>query len=232
MVIGNGLIAKSFHHYKTKDEFVVFASGVSDSKSSTENDFKREQDLLITTIKNNLFKRIVYFSTCSITDDDLKQTDYVKHKINIENLIKAAAPRFQIFRLSNLAGITHNPHTVLNFFYFHITEGRHFDLWKNSERNIIDVEDVYKIADHILQNNLFPNQVINIANDKNYSVKYIVNCIENVCHKKANFTEKEKGAKLVIDIGEIQPILRSLEIKFDDDYLPKLLLKYYQKHDL
>lgn len=232
MVIGNGLIAKSFHSYKTKDDFLIFASGVSDSKHSTQDEFKKEHDLLKKTIRDNYQKKIIYFSTCSITDTELKETPYVKHKINMENLIQKMAYQYHIFRLSNLAGFSNNPNTILNFFYFHIVEGKHFNLWKNSERNIIDVEDVYRIANHILTNNLLLNKIVNIANVYSYPVTYIINYIENFTGKKAIFTEKEKGAKLFIDISMIKSLFELLKIEFKEDYLHHLLVKYYPQHDL
>ena len=232
MVIGNGLIANNFHSYKTKNDFLIFASGVSDSKNSTEDEFKKENNLLKEAIQNNLQKKIIYFSTCSITDVELKETLYVKHKINMEKLIEKTASQYHIFRLSNLAGFSNNPNTILNFFYFHIVEGKRFDLWKNSERNIIDVEDVYRVADYILANNLFLNQIVNVANVYSYGVNYIIKCIENFIGKKAIFTEKEKGAKLFIDISTIKPLFELLKIEFTQDYLHQLLVKYYSQHDL
>jgi nucleoside-diphosphate-sugar epimerase len=232
MIIGNGLIAKSFETYKTKNDFLIFASGVSDSKSDNENDFKRERDLLSESISNNPEKKIVYFSTTSIFDNDLKETPYAKHKISLENLIKQNTSRYNIFRLSNLAGFSGNPNTILNFFYFHIVEGRHFDLWKNSERNIIDVEEVYRVIDHVLENNLFENEIINIANTNNYPVNYIVHAIESFVNKQAIFTEKEKGAKISIDISRVKPLFELLKIEFEENYLSRLLVKYYPQHDL
>src|ERR1035438_4721638 len=185
MVIGNGLVAKAFTGYNAIDEFVIFASGVSDSKFSTDKGFLREKKLLSDTINQNRSKKILYFSTCSIEDPDLRQTPYIKHKLNMEALIRASALQFYIFRLSNLAGRTDNPHTILNFLYFHITNERPFEVWANSERNIIDVEDVFSVVDHILKNNLFPNQVVNIANPKNYAVLDIVKSMEGFSNKKA-----------------------------------------------
>lgn len=227
MVIGKGLVGKAFEEYKNDDEFLIFASGVSNSKLSTDNDFLREHELLTESIKNNRSKKLVYFSTCSIEDPDLKNTPYSKHKLAMEELIKTNAEKYFIFRLSNLAGHTDNQHTILNFFYQHIKNDLPFQVWGNSERNIIDVEDVYAVTNHILQNNLFSNQVINIANPKNYASTYIVKSIENFCGKKSAFTKVQKGAKFSIDISFIKPIFKLLNIEFTEDYLLQLLKKYY-----
>jgi nucleoside-diphosphate-sugar epimerase len=227
MVIGNGLVAKAFKKYNDIDEFAIFASGVSNSKLSTNKDFSREKELLLDSINQNQTKKIVYFSTCSIDDPDLTETAYIIHKAEMEALIEQNALHYHIFRLSNLAGKTDNPHTILNFLYSHISNNKAFEVWENSERNLIDVEDVFAISNHILKNNLFLNRVVNIANPKNYPVPYIVKSIEAFCNKKANFTKINKGAKFNIDTSLISALCEFLNIEFSSDYLLQLLKKYY-----
>ncbi len=68
------------------------------------------------------------------------------------------------------------------------------------------MEDVVKTVDHILQNKLYSNQVINIANTQHYPVKYIVQTMELFCKKKAIYEEKIKGSKLAIDLKRITDI--------------------------
>jgi hypothetical protein len=46
MVIGNGMVATKFESFKTNDEHIIFASGVSNSKSSDSSAYKRESELL------------------------------------------------------------------------------------------------------------------------------------------------------------------------------------------
>ena len=60
MIIGNGLIAKSFENYNL--DCIIFASGVSSSKEKSRDNFLREVNLLKETISNNPDKKIVYFS--------------------------------------------------------------------------------------------------------------------------------------------------------------------------
>jgi nucleoside-diphosphate-sugar epimerase len=229
MLVGKGLIAGSFLKYADKNEFLVFAAGVSNSKSCTQEDFKREKDSLSDAILANPYKKVVYFSSTSMHDPDLAQTPYILHKHDMESLVRKMASKYHVFRLSNLAGKSSHPHTLLNFFYNRITQGLPFELWKNSERNVIDVEDMSRIADHILRNGLFIDSAVNIANAKNYPVRYIVECIENYTGKEAIFSEKQKGDSFSIDISDIQPICRKLGIEFGQKYLPRLLEKYYPK---
>jgi nucleoside-diphosphate-sugar epimerase len=227
MIIGKGLVARNFSKYAENDDFLVFASGVSHSKLCSPDDFNRERNLLLDSLRDHPFKKVVYFSTTSVYDPDLWDTAYIRHKIAMEELVRQSGSQHYVFRFSNLAGISSNPSTMLNFFYSNIKEGRTFELWKNSERNIIDVEDAYKISDHILRNELFLGETVNIANATNYTVQYIVDCIESFCGRRAIFTEREKGGKFKIDISQTLPICQILKIDFSIDYLPTLLEKYY-----
>ena len=227
MVIGNGLVAKAFKQYESNSEFLIFASGVSNSKSGLHEDYHKESILLENTLTLYPDKVFVYFSTTSIKDPDLADTSYVRHKIEMEELIKVRADKFQLFRLSNLAGHSKNKHTVLNFFSHQILNGLPFECWKNAERNIIDVKDVFRIADYILQKGAGINQTINIANSRNYKVPYIVHCIELFYGKKSIATEKEKGMSFNINVSDILPVIELLNIRFGKNYLPELLRKYY-----
>ena len=66
MVIGNGLLAKSFSKYKDDDQVIIFASGVSNSKEVNPEAFMREMDLLRSITNKDAL--LVYFSTCSVYD--------------------------------------------------------------------------------------------------------------------------------------------------------------------
>lgn len=228
MVIGNGLVAKRFGFCNNQDDFLFFASGVSNSKNKDYESYNREFNLFKESVQKNNDKIIVYFSTWSIYDPQEKKSPYVRHKLNIEDFIKTHIKNYHIFRVSNLAGISTNPNTILNYFFNHIKNGVNFDLWTNACRNIIDIDHAYLIIEHILNQNLFPNQVINIANPVNYPVKNIIAAIENFLNIKSNYIEIEKGANFAIDISSIQPIIQKLGIEFDDKYLMRLLHKYYR----
>ena len=227
MVIGNGLVAGSFSSYAEQEGFLVFASGVSNSKSSTEADFRREADLLQRSIEQHPEKQLVYFSTTSVEDPDLYNAPYSQHKLQMEELIRTNAHAYTIFRLSNLAGRSDNPNTILNYFFQHISQGIPFRLWKRSERNIIDTEDVFRIADYMLQHKLAVNRTINIANTESYPVQYIVSSIEDFCGTKGIYTLEDRGGQVIIDTRDIAAVCKELDIHFGAGYLQKILTKYY-----
>lgn len=229
MVIGNGLIGKRFGPYQLNDAFVIFASGVSNSKNIDDNAYQREKELLQSVIQENADKTLVYFSTCSVYDPDEQTSKYVLHKKNMETLIQENCNQFHIFRVSNLVGISGNPNTVLNFFIQHIQHQINFDLWCNATRNLLDIDDMYRIVDHILQNRLYLCKVVNVANPVTHYVKEIIAAIESLWNIKANYIPIEKGSRFAIDITTITPIIRELGIRFEKDYLTILLQKYYSQ---
>ena len=227
MVIGKGLIAQRFAGYAQNDHVVIFASGVSHSKSNDPSAFEREKTFLTETLLRHPGKQFVYFSTCSVYDPAEKESPYVLHKLQMEKIITQTAGQYRIFRLSNLAGHTGNPNTILNFLVTHIREGQHFVLWENASRNIIDIDDAYHIIDHILTQQLFENTILNIANPDSYPVRLMVQEIERFLQTDANYSTADKGIGFSIDITAITPLISSLGLVFGDQYFSNLLGKYY-----
>ena len=227
MVIGNGMIANKFKEYKNDNNILIFASGVSNSKDVVEEHFLRESQLLSETINDNPEKTFVYFSTCSIQDSDLASLPYVIHKKNPEEFIKKNAANYYLFRVSNLAGTSNNPYTLINYFIFNILKNHPLTVWTKAFRNIIGVNDMYAIVDYFLQKKENINTTINIANPENYSVPFIIKTIEEHLNKKAISIEVDKGDDYKIDISIIEPLFEKLNIQFNDTYLASLLKKYY-----
>ncbi|MEY4292241.1 MAG: hypothetical protein RIQ61_618 [Bacteroidota bacterium] len=228
MVIGNGLLAKSFKNYINNDAVVIYCSGVSNSLCEDENEYGRERKLLEETISNLKSSLFVYFSTCSIYEKKPSESKYVEHKLNIESYIQKHCNQYLIIRLSNVVGKTSNPNTVMNFFYNRINKQINFDLWNLSYRNLIDVEDVAKIVSFIINNHVFANTIVNVANTQSIAVSQLVTKMEQFLSKKAMSTILDKGYEFQIDTTAIQPILKQLQLSFEHDYVDGLLKKYYQ----
>ncbi|MCP9750917.1 NAD(P)-dependent oxidoreductase [Ferruginibacter sp. HRS2-29] len=227
MVIGNGMIATRFESYGTNDAFVIFASGVSNSGNKDSSGFEREAGLIKKTISGNPGKQFVYFSTCSIYDPSLVESDYVIHKKQMEELIISLTGHFTIFRVSNPIGNTGNPYTMLNFFIRHIMGQQELTVWQNASRNILDLDDMYSACDKILQDGGTAGQIINIANPSNYSVPEILLALETHFGRKGIYNFVEKGNGPMVDTSFVSRIFRQLNITFTGEYLPSLLNKYY-----
>jgi Nucleoside-diphosphate-sugar epimerases len=221
------MVAERFKKMEHQDHFLIFASGVSNSKCEDDQAYKREYDLLAHAIAQNQGKHLVYFSTTSIFDPFESESKYVRHKLALEQFIKERAASYNIFRISNLVGHSNNKNTVINFYVEQILHATPFQLWKNATRNLIDVDDAFQIIQYILANALFKNEIVNIANPESYTTQSIINAIEIFFEKKAIYEEVNRGTSFSIDISLIQPIVHQLGIHFDKGYRNKLLNKYY-----
>lgn len=213
MIIGNGMIASKFSHYKYNKRVIIFASGVSNSTETEINKFNREKELLIDTLHKYKNKFFIYFSSCSIENNELKDTPYHIHKRAMELQIKQLSNNYLIIRLPNVIGNFGNNNTIINFFFNNIKNNNDFVVWKNATRNIIDIEDVYSITSYIIDKKIFINQTLNIAYDSNINVMDIISAIEMVLNKKASYQIQDKGFDIKINNEKIKYIMQKLSIK-------------------
>lgn len=225
MIIGDGLIASAFRACAWNDDGVaIFASGVSNSSETREDEFRRERDLLLDVI--NAGKKLIYFSTCSIYDPAAQASAYVSHKKEMEALV-ATCREFFIFRLPQVVGRSKNPHTLTNFIFKKIISREKFDLWRHAERNLIDVDHVVEIAASLVEAQVSLNDVVNIACPFSVKVAEIVSIFENILSERASYNIVDAGAGYHIDAGIASRVAQSIGVDFDGRYVERLLLKYY-----
>jgi len=227
MIVGSGLIAKAFKdNFSDDDRILIFASGVSNSNTCEKEDFLREKSLILKLKKNNQNKIFVYFSSCDIGNME-ELTSYYQHKVNMETLITKTFKKYYIFRLPQVVGNTCNKNTLLNFLFFKIKMKKEFDLWKLSDRNFIDIDDVSVIVNRIISDSIFVNTITNIASSRTYNVLDIVSILEEFTGEKAIFNLKNKGVPFDINIDKIKELVDTLELSFSNMYLVDLLNNYY-----
>ena len=225
MIIGNGLLAKSFvRNFGDDPEIVIFASGVSNSRETHRDAFLREKHMLSEAL--GLKKMLVYFSTCSVNDPELVDTPYVNHKIEMEALVSAVQD-FTIFRLPQVVGKTQNPNTLTNFLYQKIMSGSSFQVWSHATRNLIDADDVAAIATHLIHSAVANGMTINIACPYFISIPRLVGIFETVLGKKAKYSVVDAGGTYAIDSQLAARVAKQIGINFDDSYIEKLIRKYY-----
>ena len=231
MIVGTGLIARAFAaHQDALAETCVYAAGVSNSSCNDPREFERERQRMRVAMTDCTADRLfMYFSTCSIDDPAAQGSAYVLHKKAMEGLV-AERKRHLIFRLPQLAGATPNPHTLLNYLYARIIRSERFEIWSGASRNIIDVDDVARIATDLVVEERACGEIINIANSANSSMFDIVRSMETVLGRRAIFDILDRGAGYTIATDRIQASLRRCRIAFSEDYLLHTIQKYYQ-HD-
>ena len=143
MIIGNGLVASKFREYHNYDDCIIFSSGVSDSQESCTKKFNREKSLVRETLAKYKNLQFIYFSTILVKFSD---TPYNKHKLEIENLIKATASSYIIFRVPQLIGHGGNKNNLVNFLLNSIQMEQDIVIGKDVKRSILCVEDMVNIV--------------------------------------------------------------------------------------
>jgi nucleoside-diphosphate-sugar epimerase len=168
MIVGRGLLASLFIE-NDRENTVFFASGVSNSLENRPEEFLREENLIRTTISENPDKTFVYFSTCSIYDSSKTGSDYVLHKLKMEQLIKYSCEKYLILRVSNAVGKGGNPNLLMNYLIRSINNNETINVHTKATRNLIDAEDIKNITFHLLETSEL-NKIINVAYLQNYAI--------------------------------------------------------------
>ena len=228
MIIGAGMIGSAFDHlYGDSEEFLIFASGVSNSTCVDPLQFTREENLLIDAVNRYInVTYFIYFSTCSVYDISLVAQPYVIHKKSMEDIV-LSHPGGQVIRLPQVAGLHAPPNTFLASIKNKIIFEEEVLVWRNAFRNIIDLADVVSILNFYIREKSFPCRKLNIANTLNYSAEQIVRTMGALLNRKVRATLVDKGGGCYIDVGHIEKIIPLLGINFDDKYLERVIKRYY-----
>jgi len=225
MIIGNGLIANLFKNHD-RENVVFFASGVSNSLEIRPEEFLREENLIKNTIAANKDKIFVYYSTCSIYDSSKTGSDYVLHKLKMEQIIKNSCDRFLILRVSNAVGKGGNANLLMNYIVNAVKNNETINVHTKATRNLIDVEDIKKITLDLLDKKDV-NKIINVAYINNYSIIEILEIIERFYNKKTNLNLTNSGSGYNIDVEDIGNYFTENNATDKEIYLGTILKRYY-----
>lgn len=228
LIVGNGMLATAFIEFIDNPDVIIFASGVSNSLETDKAKFLRETNLLKKYIVEFPDKLLVYFSTCSMYDPVAKFSDYVIHKIAMEDLIKTNCKDYLIFRVSQILGKSNNQ-TLINFLFDNIINGKYFEIWHKSNRNLIALNDVLKLTHLIIKDKLNYNKVYHLATPNFISIQKLVSLIEAIVSKKSNAKILDKGSSYEYIPYDIDTFVKKLGINFDDSYYLRNLTEFYLK---
>ena len=225
MIIGNGLIASLFKENDLKN-VIFFASGVSNSMETRKEEFLREENLIHKTISENPDTIFVYFSTCSIYDSSKTGSDYVLHKLKMEQIVKNSCTDYLILRVSNAVGNGGNPNLLMNYLTRSVRDGETINVHTKATRNLIDADDIKKITLSLLENQKL-NKIVNIAYPQNYTIIEILEIIEQFYHKKIDIHLIKSGSGYDINITDIESYFVENVLTSKEIYLKNILKKYY-----
>lgn len=225
MIIGNGLIASLFTEHD-RENVIFFASGISNSLETKESEFLREENLIRTTIEENPNKIFIYFSTCSIYDSSKTESQYVLHKLKMEQIIAELCPQYLILRVSNAVGKGGNPNLLMNYLIRSVKSGESINVHTKATRNLIDTEDIKNITLLLLEKQEL-NKIVNLAYLENYSIIEILQIIEKFFHLNININLIKAGSGYDISIPDIENYFIENQLTTKEAYLCRILEKYY-----
>ncbi|MEL3888627.1 NAD-dependent epimerase/dehydratase family protein [Ferrovibrio sp. MS7] len=229
MIVGSGLLAQGFRKYSGRDDIVIFASGVSNSAETDQAAYSREQNLLERHLCG-VDRLFVYFSTCSIFDPERQDSRYTRHKLAMEALIAAAAPRHYIFRLPQVVGNIGNPNTLANFLHDKIKAGESFNVWARAPRALLDIEDVCRICSYVIDNEALPSGAMNVFPPFAVTALDIVRAFEVILGRVGKYEVLPLGTPYHVDTTDMAAIMAAAGVEFPSNYFEKILRKYYVRH--
>lgn len=225
VVVGNGLLGSSFFpHFGDRADFLIFASGVSNSAEKNSSEFEKESRLISNFERTG--KCFVYFSSCSIDDLELQGTPYVVHKLRMENIVRSFDSHY-IIRLPQVVGFTPNTNTLTNFLFKKIEECGELVVWGNATRNLIDIDHVVLMVKQLIDIEARRNEIQYIVNPDDYKVLEIVESLSKVRKKATNVKVLSKGAAYSLPKTVSRRLAKELDIPFGESYLDNLMGKYY-----
>lgn len=225
MIVGNGLIASLFTECD-QENIIFFASGVSNSLETKKEEFLREENLIKKTIIENPNKVFIYFSTCSIYDSSKVESQYVLHKLKMEQIIIQLCPQYLILRLSNAVGNGGNPNLLMNYLVRSVKNKEIINVHTKATRNLIDVEDIKNITNQLIDKQYF-NKIINIAYPENYTIIEILEIMEKFYQTKLYLNLVKSGSGYGIDTHDVESYFIQHALTNKETYLHKILEKYY-----
>jgi nucleoside-diphosphate-sugar epimerase len=229
MVIGNGMLAKAFGSYIKNENVIIYASGVSNSAENSDENFQREINLLKSCIQENTNSLIIYFSTCSVNDDSLKDTKYVQHKKFIEDYIQKNAQKFIIFRLPIVIGHTKNNFTLFNFLKEKLSSNQDVFIQKNAYRYLVDIEDISNVLSRVIDSGEFSNSIIDVNFSKKISVLEISNIIKKELQSNSKISIVDGGGSYYVNDSQLNGFISNKKINFPETYNEEVLKKYLKK---
>lgn len=222
MIVGKGLVASAFEMTKENYlDYIIFASGVSNSKENNDNEYNREKELIIETIKQNKGLKFIYFSSVSVNVDKNK---YFEHKLKMENIIKEYTSNYIIFRIPQLVGRNGNPNNLVNYIKNCVLTGDNIITNNYIERALLDVEDLVIIVNYCKDKTI--GETLHLSGVEKIKVYDLCNLIGELLNKTPiiKIADNIEYNNWVIDNSEL---INEVIISFDKkNYNLNTLKKY------
>ncbi|PJN30485.1 NAD-dependent epimerase/dehydratase [Streptomyces sp. CB02959] len=218
--MGNGFLARHLKPLADRHpDTVVLAAGVSWASHTSDADFAREAALLreVAADCRATSRRLLFFSTASTGmygtangpgHEDLTITPctpYGTHKLAMEAHLRTSGTDFLALRLGHLVGPGQPPHQLLPTLLRHLQQGT-VAVHKGATRDLIDVDDVIAIVDHLLARGL-TRQIVNVASGAAVPVDHIIDHLQQRTGLPATRSYIDVGGHHTISIDKLRTLV-------------------------
>ncbi|MEU7639430.1 NAD(P)-dependent oxidoreductase [Streptomyces sp. NPDC039016] len=219
-IVGNGFLARHLKPLADRHpDTVVLAAGVSWASHTSDADFAREAALLreVAADCRATSRRLLFFSTASTGmygtangpgHEDLTITPctpYGTHKLAMEAHLRTSGTDFLALRLGHLVGPGQPPHQLLPTLLRHLRQGT-VAVHKGATRDLIDVDDVIAIVDHLLARGL-TRQIVNVASGAAVPVDHIIDHLQQRTGLPATRSYIDVGGHHTISIDKLRTLV-------------------------
>ncbi|MFE4017451.1 NAD-dependent epimerase/dehydratase family protein [Streptomyces sp. NPDC059101] len=219
-IVGNGFLARHLKPLADRHpDTVVLAAGVSWASHTSDADFAREAALLreVAADCRATSRRLLFFSTASTGmygtangpgHEDLTITPctpYGTHKLAMEAHLHTSGTDFLALRLGHLVGPGQPPHQLLPTLLRHLRQGT-VAVHKGATRDLIDVDDVIAIVDHLLARGL-TRQIVNVASGAAVPVDHIIDHLQQRTGLPATRSYIDVGGHHTISIDKLRTLV-------------------------
>lgn len=209
-----------------RPDILFCASGVSNADGHIEAARAREEGLLIEQIAENTGKIVVYISSYSIDDrNEAANSPYLQHKKRMEMLVKSIAESYIIVRTSNVVGRSRQAGNLMNFIYQNLIGEKPFDIWTETDRNLIDVEHLALMAGACVEQGLL-DRTIYLLGPVDTPILEITQLFETALGVKGRYNLVRKGTYYPCDKTLSKRLLNELGV-CSELYVRRLIAKYF-----
>jgi nucleoside-diphosphate-sugar epimerase len=208
VIVGNGTLAQAFiDSDQNWDEYIILASGVSNSLEVREESYQREKDLINSFLGEK--RTVVYFSTASIYDPQKSTSIYVQFKKEIEDYILQSFAKSIVLRLPIVLGTHNNPNQLLGYIRSCLAQDKELTIYKYATRYFFDVRDVPKATLQIAENMQhlgLRTKAINVGFQNQITMAEVAGIIAEK-FPKAKINLVEKGDSYLVDFSDFEHLV-------------------------
>lgn len=239
-LVGRGFLARSLAPVAERHPgTVILAAGVSLASTTAPEAFAREAALLDATVDacRASGRRLLLFSTASTgmygaVDGPGREdapvvpgTPYARHKLALEERVRASGADHLVLRLSHVVGPGQPPHQLLPTLVRQLREGL-VQVHLRATRDLIGVGEVVTVVDGLLALGL-RSTVVNVASGTAVPVPAVVDHLERRLGLTCRREVRDTGSGCAVDIGRLRSLLPGAADVLSGPHYPRGVLDRY-----